>query len=490
MKYFIHYFEGKAMTTRKTKIICTIGPAVAELDNLVKLINGGMDAARLNFSHGSHDLHAQPVKDIREAAQMCGKHITILQDLQGPKIRTAIVENGAVQLSDGENFTITMDDMPFGNAERVSTNYKNLINEVKIGNTILLDDGYLILNVTAIKGNDIITKIIKGGVLKNNKGIIVPGAKSLAPSLSEKDLDDLRFGLSIGVDAVALSFIRSARDVVELKTTMKLFGRAVPIISKIERLEGYEDIDNIIEESDGIMVARGDLGLEMPPEMVPILQKEIISKCITHAKPVIIATQMLESMIENPRPTRAEASDVANAVIDQADCVMLSAETSVGKYPFDAVDYMHRIVHTIEQKFNRKDLHIEYRDDSGDNDVCDALGKASFVIAGQINAKAVICLTSTGSTARNVAKYRPNMPIIVFTDNENTVAKLSFLKGVRPHLVKDYYASVQLSDEIKQMLINMPNLQVGDKVVIVAGISAKGISKKNFISVAEIGSDM
>ena len=478
------------MTSRKTKIICTIGPAVAELDNLVKLINGGMDAARINFSHGSHDVHKQTVLDIRKAAEICGKHITILQDLQGPKIRTAIVENGAVPINDGDKFIITMDDMPFGNSERVGTNYKNLINEVKIGNTILLDDGYLILIVKSIKGNDIITQVIKGGVLKNNKGIIVPGAISMAPSLSEKDLEDLRFGLANGVDAVALSFIRSARDVVELKTTMKLFGRSVPVISKIERLEGYQDIDNIIEESDGIMVARGDLGLEMPPEMVPILQKEIISKCIAHAKPVIIATQMLESMIENPRPTRAEASDVANAVIDQADCVMLSAETSVGKYPFDAVDYMHRIVHTIEQKYNRKDLHIEYRDENGDNDVCDALGKASFVIAGQINAKAVICLTSTGSTARNVAKYRPNMPIIVFTDSENTLAKLSFLKGVRPYLVNDYYASVQLSEEINQKLITMPNLDVGDKVVIVTGISTKGISKKNFISVAEIGSEM
>ena len=478
------------MTSRKTKIICTIGPAVAELDNLVKLINGGMDAARINFSHGSHEVHKQTVLDIRKAAEICGKHITILQDLQGPKIRTAIVENGAVPINDGDTFTITMDDMPFGNSERVSTNYKNLINEVKIGNTILLDDGYLILSVKSIKGNDIITQVVKGGVLKNNKGIIVPGAISMAPSLSEKDLEDLRFGLANGVDAVALSFIRSARDVVELKTTMKLFGRSVPVISKIERLEGYQDIDNIIEESDGIMVARGDLGLEMPPEMVPILQKEIISKCIAHAKPVIIATQMLESMIENPRPTRAEASDVANAVIDQADCVMLSAETSVGKYPFDAVDYMHRIVHTIEQKYNKKGLHIEYRDENGDNDVCDALGKASFVIAGQINAKAVICLTSTGSTARNVAKYRPNMPIIVFTDNENTLAKLSFLKGVRPYLVNDYYASVQLSDEINQKLMTIPTLSVGDKVVIVAGISARGISKKNFISVAEIGSDM
>lgn len=478
------------MTSRKTKIICTIGPAIAGVDNLVKLINCGMDAARINFSHGSHDIHKQTVADIRHAAEICGKYIPILQDLQGPKIRTAIVENGAVPINDGDTFVITMDDIPFGNSERVSTNYKNLINEVKVGNTILLDDGYLILTVTSIKGQDIITQVVKGGILKNNKGIITPGAVSMAPSLSEKDLEDLKFGLSIGVDMVALSFIRAARDVVELKTTMKLFGRSVPVISKIERLEGYQDIDNIIEESDGIMVARGDLGLEMPPEMVPILQKEIISKCIAHAKPVIIATQMLESMIENPRPTRAEASDVANAVIDQADCVMLSAETSVGKYPFDAVDYMHRIVHTIEQKYNRKDLHIEYRDENGDNDVCDALGKASFVIAGQINAKAVICLTSTGSTARNVAKYRPNMPIIVFTDNENTLAKLSFLKGVRPYLVNDYYASVQLSDEINQKLMTIPTLSVGDKVVIVAGISARGISKKNFISVAEIGSEM
>lgn len=475
------------MSIKKTKIICTIGPAVAGVENLLRLINSGMDIARINFSHGTFEDHKRTISEIREASKIAGRTITILQDLQGPKIRTSKVENGSVPLTDGANFIITADELEYGNSQRVSTVYKNLPKEVKPGNIILLDDGYIILEAEAVKGNDIITKVIKGGNLKNNKGIIIPGSVSLAPSLSEKDLEDLKFGLAEGVDAVALSFIRSPRDVIELKTTMKIFGRQVPIVSKIERFEAVEFIDQIIDESDAVMVARGDLGLETPAEKVPILQKEIIAKCIEKSTPVIIATQMLESMIENPRPTRAEASDVANAVIDMADCLMLSAETSVGKYPFDAVDYMKRIILSIEQRYSHTNLKLEYGEESGDNDICDALGKASYVIAGQINAKSIVCLTSTGSTAGNVAKYRPYMPIIVLTDNENTLSLTNFMRDVHPFYLQQYPLCDSENNEISRILLDLPYISTGDKIVIVAGISAHNIFSNNFIRVAEVG---
>ncbi len=477
------------MIPRQTKIICTIGPASSGVDNLVKLIESGMDAARLNFSHGTHEIHLETIAQVRAASKITGKHIVILQDLQGPKIRTGKVENGSVLLNDGDEFIITVDEMEFGNSQKVNTSYKNLIKEVKTGYTILLDDGYIILYIESIRKNDIITRVIKGGNLKDNKGIIAPGSSSTAPSLSEKDLKDLKFGLESGVDAVALSFVRSERDILELKTTMKIFGRIVPIIAKIERYEGYEDIDDIIDEADGIMVARGDLGLEMPAENVPMLQKEIISKCNAKGKPVIIATQMLESMILNPRPTRAEASDVANAVLDQTDCVMLSGETSIGRYPFDAVGYMHRIIMTVENKFKVNHIKIEHNDSNNRIDTCDALGKASYVIAEQINAKAIVCLTSTGSTVLNIAKYRPNMPIIAFTHNDFALNKLSFVKGVTPHLIEEYQQTTDIYNKIINKLNEYDYLQNGDYVVFVAGLSSEKVFTDNIIKIQVIGEE-
>lgn len=477
------------MLPRQTKIICTIGPASSGTENLVRLAQIGMDAARLNFSHGTHEIHLETIKQVREASKKLGKHIVILQDLQGPKIRIGKVENGSVQINDGDQFIITVDDLEYGNSERVSTNYKNLIKEVKVGNNILLDDGYIILNIEAIKKNDIITKVVKGGDLKDKKGIIAPGSSSTAPSMSEKDLEDLKFGLDAGIDAVALSFVRSERDIIELRTTMKIFGRIVPIIAKIERFEGYEDIDDIINEADGIMVARGDLGLEMPAENVPLLQKEIIAKCNQAGKPVIIATQMLESMIQNPRPTRAEASDVANAVIDQTDCVMLSGETSIGKYPFDAVDYMHRIIRTVESKFKIDNFKVEHIDSNHEVNTCEALGKASYVIAEQINAKAIVCLTLTGSTVLNIAKYRPNMPIIAFTKNEFALNKLSFVKGVVPHHIEEYQSTNDIFGNIISRLTKYEYLKTGDYIVFVAGLSNDNVFTDNMIKIHKIGEE-
>jgi pyruvate kinase len=423
------------MTQRRAKIICTIGPASRESAVLRRLVDAGMDIARLNFSHGTHDEHAETIRRIRQVETDAGRPIAILQDLQGPKIRTGSVPDDGVELHDGAAFTITTDDIGAGSAERVSTAYQALTSDVREGQTILLDDGYIALNVEEVRGSDVRTRVVKGGVLRSNKGIIVPGATISAPPLSEKDIEDLRFGLDAGVDTVALSFVRSERDIIELKTAMKLFGRAVPIIAKIERYEGFSDIEDIIAEADGIMVARGDLGVEMPAEQVPVLQKHIIRRCNFYGKPVITATQMLESMIGQPRPTRAEASDVANAVLDGTDCVMLSGETSIGSYVLEAVEYMDRIVRAIEK--NGVKTSVGGHDVPADTqlNVADAIGRASCVIAEQIKAGAIVSLTTSGGTARVIAKYRPAVPILALTDSEQTMRQLAFTWGVTPVLI-------------------------------------------------------
>ena len=472
------------MITRNTKIICTIGPSTTGVEQLVNLINKGMDAARLNFSHGRHEDHLYTIKNIREASIITNKQIPILQDLQGPKIRTGLLENNEVLLNDGDKFIITTDDLPLGNNEKVSTSYKQLSLELKAGNTILLDDGYIILNVDKVVNSDIFTTVVKGGILKNNKGIIAPGVSSLAPSLSEKDIEDLKFGLAHGIDAVALSFVRSERDILELKTAMKIFKRVVPVIAKIERYEGIEDIEDIIAESEGIMVARGDLGLELPPENVPILQKQIIERCNYYGKPVIIATQMLESMINNPRPTRAEASDVANAVIDGADCVMLSGETSVGKYPFDAVDYMNRIIKTVEEKYC-KYLSNPNKEYHRTNEVADAMGKAANIVTNQLNAVAIICVTNSGYTPLQIAKYRPNTPIYAFTNNVHTLKQLVLSRGIFPvHITKDIDQIIH-TDEIVDILKKICDFKVNDKIVFLSGLS-EGNDKENYLKIITI----
>lgn len=472
------------MIPRKTKIVCTIGPATKDPDNLLKLIKSGMDVARLNFSHGSHEIHLQTLKDLREASQIAGKEIAILQDLQGPKIRIGGVENGEVFLSDGADFIITNDDIEIGTAEKVGTTYKELITDVKPGSTLLLDDGYIILKVDRIDRSNIYTKVIKGGKLKSNKGIIAPGVEISAPSLSSKDIDDLKFGLEHGVDAVALSFVRSERDVIELRTTMKIFGRQVPIISKIERFEGYSDLADIIEESDGIMVARGDLGIEMPAEDVPILQKDIITKCNQSGKPVITATQMLESMINNPRPTRAEASDVANAVIDGTDCVMLSGETSVGSYPFTTVEYMDKIIRAAEAKFaeSKYQHEISLTKQSSLND---AIAKASCVIAGQIKASAIVCLTNSGYTAQNIAKYRPVIPIIAFTQSIDSLRRLSLTWGVVPYQVSCNFKFDDVISQAGEILSNIDYISKGDNIVFVSGLVEDKLHSENMIKIIQ-----
>ena len=473
------------MDIRKTKILCTIGPATSGVDNLVRLIKTGMDAARINFSHGSHEANAQLIQDIRKASEVAEKPISIVQDLQGPKIRTSKVKDGAVELQDGAEFIITVEDMKVGNSHKVGTTYKELIDEVKKGNTLLLDDGYIILEVTEITNKDIITKVVKGGSLKDNKGIIAPGTKSNAPTLSQKDLKDLEFGLKEGIDAVALSFVRSERDIYELRTAMKIYGRSVPVIAKIERSEGYEDIDDIVNEADMVMVARGDLGLEMPTEEVPLLQKDIINKCNYYGKRVITATQMLESMISNPRPTRAEASDVANAVIDGSDVVMLSGETSVGRYPFDAVDYMSRIIKSVEKKYYSNITNFSDKVKFS-SEHSDALGWASCKIAEQIKASAIIAYTSSSFTASNISKYRPQMPILGITQDPHVQRRLSFIWGVKSVLIPESEYNEPDINTIREELLKTDIVSKGDHVVFVAGLSPKSLSNENTIRIYKV----
>jgi len=472
-------------TPRRTKILCTLGPAVSTSEDLVRLIYSGMDAARLNFSHGSHEDHLKMIRKIREASHIAKKHIPILQDLQGPKIRTGKMEKGGVEIADGQKFIITMDDMPYGNSKVVSTSYKHLIKEVQPKNTILLDDGYIILKVEEVTSNDIITRVVKGGVLKNNKGIIVPGASSLAPSLSEKDIEDLKFGLANDVDIVALSFVRSKRDLVELKAIMKIFGREVPIISKVERVEAIENIDEIIQESTAIMVARGDLGLEMPAEKLPMVQKDITMRCNMYGKPVIIATQMLESMIHNPRPTRAEASDVANAVLDGADMVMLSGETSVGKYPFETVGYMDRIIRNAEVQEQYHNGRYKGSSELKEN-ISDAIGKAACTLAQQTKAAAIVTFTNSAYTAKNIVNYRPEAPIIALTNSEYICRRLSAIWGVTPVLIEEQVSSEQLLNNLAKYIENIDFVEEGDNVVYVAGLGEEKVSSQNMIKLVTI----
>ncbi len=468
----------------KTKIIATIGPASSNVETLIQMVEKGFDVARLNFSHSTHDIHLSNISKIREAEERTGRKIGILLDLQGPKIRIGKVENDSVFLSDGQEFIITTETIPIGTNKIVSTSHLEITEEATPGSKILLDDGYIILETIKVEGNNIITKVIKGGNLASNKGIVIPGAKSKSPAITEKDINDLKFGIENGVDIVALSFVRSEKDIIELRTIMKLFGKILPIIAKIERRESLSRLEEIIRESDGIMVARGDLGLEIEAEKVPILQKEIIRKCRFHGKPVIIATQMLETMINNPRPTRAEASDVANAVLDGADALMLSSETSIGKYPVESVDYMNRIIFEAEKDFSFK-TQIPAQAISLTHEIFDAIANAASVLAKQIEAKGIIALTKNGFTALNLAKYRPTTPIFAFTDNIDVVRKLSIVWGVKSYLYphkENEYSITDLSEIINKEKIGNP----GDIFVVATCSYSSNSNAENIVKILKV----
>ena len=472
----------------KAKIVCTLGPSTRAVETIVSLIQAGMDVVRLNFSHGTLDDHLVTLQNVREASRLTGVELTILQDLQGPKIRIGDLSVPFIELKQGDQFIITTDQI-IGGPGRVSTTHEHLTKDVQPGEPILLDDGRIRLRTVSVSGNDVVCDVVIGGRLSPHKGINLPGVSVTTSSLTEKDRRDLEFGLKQNFDYVALSFVRTADDIRDLR--MMIAGlieneRFLPIIAKVEKPQAVAHIDEIIEEADGIMVARGDLGVEIPPEDVPMLQKMIVRKCNRAGKPVIVATQMLESMINNPVPTRAEASDVANAVLDGGDAVMLSGETSVGKYPLEAVQIMDKIVKKVESGHG-EDIRVPERSGESIESRHDALGRAACVLAEQMNAAAIVVVTRSGQTAKVISRYRPRPKIIAITDRPKILRRLNLFWGVQG-VVIDRLADdsdVALHD-IQQRLVDTGMVQHGEYMVVLAGQPFFARGSTNFIKVEKV----
>ncbi|WP_285664479.1 pyruvate kinase [Actinorhabdospora filicis] len=468
--------------TRRAKIVCTIGPATATPDRIRGLVEAGMDIARLNFSHGKHADHELVYQLVREAAAATGRPIGILADLQGPKIRLGTFTDGPVQWSTGDHVTITSDDVP-GTAERVSVTYKKLPAEVHAGDRLLVDDGKLSLEVLDVDGADIRCLVVEGGPVSNNKGLSLPNVAVSVPALSDKDTEDLRFALGLGVDLVALSFVRSPEDIKPVHAIMDELGARRPVLAKIEKPEAVTRLESIVLAFDGIMVARGDLGVELPLEQVPLVQKHAVQLCRENAKPVIVATQMLDSMIENSRPTRAEASDVANAVLDGADAVMLSGETSVGRYPIVTVRTMARIVATTEAgNIDAPHLGHDPRTQGG------AITAAAVRVAEAIDAKALVAFSQTGDTVRRLARLHSDLPLLAFTPEPSVRSQLALSWGTESFLVPFVHHTDEMFEQVDHALISVGRAQPGDLVVIVAGSPPGTPGSTNTIRVHRIGS--
>ena len=464
---------------RRTKIVCTLGPASSSREAVRALIAAGMDVARLNFSHGSHDDHRRRIEVVREEAARIGRSIPILQDLQGPKIRIGEMENGGVLLHKGQALTLTAAPLELGTRARVHVSYDALAEEVVEGGRILIDDGHLELLVTRIDGDDVETEVVVGGPLRSRKGVNLPLIRSARPSMTEKDAADLAFGLAMDVDVVALSFVRSGADVADLAARVEAAGKRVALVAKIEKPEAVDDFEAILAAADGIMVARGDLGIEIPMQEVPIVQKRLIRRCLQAARPVITATQMLESMMENPRPTRAEASDVANAVLDGSDCVMLSGETAAGKYPVRAVEVMDEIILQVESSRRllggqeaASEVHAQ------DHRITQAISFTAVRLAEEVGAAAIGCLTHSGATARAIARHRPEVPIFAFTDDPRVVGQLGLVWGTEALAIPTQEHTDDGVNAVRDALLAHACGGPGDRVVITAGLPlpAKGLT--------------
>lgn len=414
---------------RKTKIVCTIGPSSESLENTKKLIMAGMNVARLNFSHGDFDEHGGRIKAIRQACEELNKTVAILLDTKGPEIRTGKLEVEPIELVQDEYITLTTEEI-LGTKERLSITYADLPNDVEPGSTILIDDGLIGLTVVEVQGTEIKCRIVNGGTIKSKKGVNVPGVAISLPGITEKDANDIVFGIEQGIDFIAASFVRKASDVLEIRELLEKHNAGhIQIISKIENQQGVDNLDEILEVSDGLMVARGDLGVEIPAEEVPLVQKRMIEKCNVAGKPVITATQMLDSMQRNPRPTRAEASDVANAIFDGTDAIMLSGETAAGKYPVESVLTMSRIAEKAESALPYQELYLKQRV-AQQTTVTEAISQSVALSAQDLNAKAIITSTESGHTARMVSKYRPEAPIIAVTTEDRTSRRLALAWGL------------------------------------------------------------
>lgn len=472
---------------RRTKIVCTLGPATSDRATIRALIDAGMDVARMNFSHGTHEEHRERIEHVRACAEEVGRAVPVLQDLQGPKIRVGELQNGSVWLEEGQELVLTAEPVE-GTERRIYVSYGTLAQDVQQGERILLDDGLMELQVLGTDGEDVRTRVIAGGELRPRKGVNLPDTPTSMPSLTEKDLKDLEFGLSLDVDMIALSFVRSADDVAELNRRVQESGKLVSVIAKIEKPEAVRDIDAVLKKADGIMVARGDMGIEMPLSKVPSTQKTLIRKAMGMARPVITATQMLESMIENPRPTRAEASDVANAVLDGSDALMLSGETAIGKHPARVVKVMDQIIR--EAELHREQYRIGLDQPPGilerSEDITESVSFTACRLAEQVGAQAIACLTNSGATARTIARHRPSMPIYAFTDQERVVGQLVVLWGTQAFAIpfqRDTDRGVAL---VHKVLTERGLLETGDRIVLTAGMPLPAKGRTNMVQVSRI----
>jgi len=470
---------------RKTKIVCTIGPSSKSLQNIKKLIIAGMNVARLNFSHGDYEEHGNRIKNIRQASAELGKSIAILLDTKGPEIRTGKLKEEPIELVQDEFITLTTEEI-LGDKNRISITYKDLPGDVEVGSTILIDDGLIGLTVVDIQGTEIKCRIVNGGTIKSKKGVNVPGVNISLPGITEKDANDIKFGIEQGIDFIAASFVRKASDVLEIRQLLEQHNAThIQIISKIENQQGVDNLDEILEVSDGLMVARGDLGVEIPAEDVPLVQKRMIEKCNRVGKPVITATQMLDSMQRNPRPTRAEASDVANAIFDGTDAIMLSGETAAGKYPVESVLTMSRIAEKAESALEYREIFLK-QSNAQQTTVTEAISQAVANSALELNAKAIITSTETGYTARMVSKYRPKAPIIAVTTEDQTLRRLALNWGVTP--VKGDIASTtdEMFDKAMKGGLDSGLVKEGDLVVITAGVPLGRSGSTNLVKIGQI----
>jgi pyruvate kinase len=470
---------------RRSKIVCTLGPAVDSFEKLKSLIEAGMNVARFNFSHGSHEEHEERYQRLRKASEETGQAVGVLADLQGPKIRLETFAGGPVELQRGDEFTITTEDVP-GDRAICGTTYKGLPADVAKGETILINDGNVSLQVTEVDGPRVRTIVIEGGVISDHKGINLPGVAVNVPALSEKDVSDLEFALRLGCDMVALSFVRNAHDVVDVHRVMDRVGRRVPVIAKVEKPQAVENMDEVVAAFDAVMVARGDLAVEYPLEKVPMVQKQLIEKCRRNAKPVIVATQMMESMIENSRPTRAEASDVANAILDGTDAVMLSAESSVGRYPIETVKTMSKIVVAAERELLSRGLQPlvpgkKPRTQGG------SVARAACEMADFLDGKALVAFTKSGDTARRLSRYRAGQPILAFTTEAATRNQLTLTWGVETFVVPYANHTDEMVELCDAEVTRLNRYEPGDTLIITAGSPPGMAGTTNMVRVHHLG---
>lgn len=473
------------MTSRKrTKIVCTLGPSTNTVDAIVSLTKAGMNVCRLNFSHGTHEDHAKLIESIREAQKQSGTMLAILQDLQGPKIRVGELPEGGIRLSQGKEVIFTVGDGKL--PEKIPVSYQELPKDVQKGQVLLLDDGMMSVEVVSVQGDDVKTKVLQGGQLLSHKGMNLPNTKTSIPALTEKDRDDLAFGIQQGVDWVALSFVRSAEDLRELRKALAALetgeGPGVRIMAKIEKPEALDQLEEIVQEADGVMVARGDLGIEMPAEKVPVIQKRIIEMCLKEAKPVIVATQMLESMIHSPRATRAEVSDVAHAVMDHADATMLSAETASGEFPLEAVKTMAAtLIETEKSGYDDRETVVDAKANTES-----AMTNIASVLARAHGVEAIVVASLTGRAAHLISRYRPLAPIYAATIYERTARQLQLSWGVTPLVVQACKTTPELIDATLQVLSKEKMVKKGDEIILVAGEPLGASGSVNMVELRKV----